>query len=64
MIDSNIFQIPDSTVRKLLSTANPPESDMFRVDFRSAHVHYLNNLEEDAMYRRWRNNINDVCNFL
>ncbi|MBA0591745.1 hypothetical protein Gorai_008747, partial [Gossypium raimondii] len=33
---------------------------MFRVDFRSAHVHYLNNLEEDAMYRRWRNNINEI----
>lgn len=53
-------KIPHSTVRKLLSTVTPPESDMFRVDFRSAHVHYLNNLEEDAMYRRWRNNINDI----
>ncbi|MBA0726897.1 hypothetical protein Golax_002691 [Gossypium laxum] len=38
----------------------PPESDTFRVDFRSDHVHYLNNLEEDAMYRRWRSNINDI----
>ncbi|XWS67943.1 hypothetical protein CRYUN_Cryun04dG0048000 [Craigia yunnanensis] len=54
------LKIPHSTVRKLLSTVTPPESDMFRVDFRSAHVHYLNNLEEDAMYRRWRNNINDI----
>ncbi|XVE66939.1 hypothetical protein DITRI_Ditri08aG0119800 [Diplodiscus trichospermus] len=54
------LKIPHSTTRKLLSTVNPPESDTFRVDFRSAHVHYLNNLEEDAMYRRWRNNINDI----
>ncbi|XP_022726085.1 UDP-glucose:glycoprotein glucosyltransferase-like isoform X2 [Durio zibethinus] len=54
------LKIPHSTVRKLLSTVTPPESDMFRVDFRSAHVHYLNNLEEDAMYRQWRSNINDI----
>ncbi|KAJ6865004.1 hypothetical protein NC651_035537 [Populus alba x Populus x berolinensis] len=33
---------------------------MIRVDFRSSHVHYLNNLEEDAMYKRWRNNINEI----
>lgn len=39
---------------------SPPESNMIRVDFRSSHVHYLNNLEEDAMYKRWRNNINEV----
>ncbi|XP_017970879.1 PREDICTED: UDP-glucose:glycoprotein glucosyltransferase isoform X1 [Theobroma cacao] len=54
------LKIPQGTVRKLLSTVTPPESDMFRVDFRSSHVHYLNNLEEDAMYRRWRSNINDI----
>ncbi|XVF67689.1 hypothetical protein PTKIN_Ptkin10aG0141700 [Pterospermum kingtungense] len=54
------LKIPPITVRKLLSTVNAPESDMIRVDFRSTHVHYLNNLEEDAMYRRWRNNINDI----
>ncbi|XVE93241.1 hypothetical protein REPUB_Repub01dG0173400 [Reevesia pubescens] len=54
------LKIPHSSVRKLLSTVNPPESDMFRIDFRSAYVHYLNNLEEDAMYRRWRSNINDI----
>ncbi|KDO50105.1 hypothetical protein CISIN_1g000334mg [Citrus sinensis] len=33
---------------------------MFRVDFRSTHVQYLNNLEEDAMYKRWRSNINEI----
>lgn len=56
----NYFQIPESTVRKLLTTVPPSESSMFRVDFRSGHVHYLNNLEEDAMYKRWRSNINEV----
>ncbi|MBA0572609.1 hypothetical protein Golob_002937 [Gossypium lobatum] len=54
------MKLPRSTIRKLLSTMTPPESDTFRVDFRSDHVHYLNNLEEDAMYRRWRSNINDI----
>ncbi|GMJ03532.1 UDP-GLUCOSE:GLYCOPROTEIN GLUCOSYLTRANSFERASE, PRIORITY IN SWEET LIFE 2 [Hibiscus trionum] len=54
------LKLPGSTVRKLLSTVTPPESDTFRVDFRSSHVHYLNNLEEDAMYRRWRSNLNDI----
>ncbi|KAI5390090.1 hypothetical protein KIW84_075422 [Lathyrus oleraceus] len=36
------------------------ESDMFRVDFRSTHVHYLNNLEEDGKYKWWRNNLNEI----
>ncbi|KAF9685018.1 hypothetical protein SADUNF_Sadunf03G0010600 [Salix dunnii] len=52
--------VPHSTIRKLLLTVSPPESNMIRVDFRSSHVHYLNNLEEDAMYKRWRNNINEI----
>lgn len=54
------LKIPSSTVRKLLSTLPPPESNMFRVDFRSSHVHYLNNLEVDAMYKRWRSNLNEI----
>ncbi|CAK9160518.1 unnamed protein product [Ilex paraguariensis] len=54
------LKIPTSTVRKLLSTVPPPESNMFRVDFRSDHVQYLNNLEVDSMYRRWRSNINEI----
>ncbi|GAV61148.1 Glyco_transf_8 domain-containing protein/UDP-g_GGTase domain-containing protein [Cephalotus follicularis] len=54
------LKLPHSTVRKLLSTLPSPESSMFRVDFRSTYVHYLNNLEEDAMYKRWRNNINEI----
>ncbi|XP_012568016.1 UDP-glucose:glycoprotein glucosyltransferase [Cicer arietinum] len=54
------LKIPRSTVRKLLSTLPPPESDMFRVDFRSTHVHYLNNLEEDAKYKWWRTNLNEI----
>ncbi|KAK8714348.1 hypothetical protein V6N13_149541 [Hibiscus sabdariffa] len=58
------LKLPSSTVRKLLSTMTPPESDTFRIDFRSSHVHYLNNLEEDAMYRRWRSNLNDSINMI
>ncbi|GLU02935.1 hypothetical protein SLE2022_201650 [Rubroshorea leprosula] len=54
------LKIPRDTITSLLSTLTPPESDMFRVDFRSDYVHYLNNLEEDAMYRRWRTNINEI----
>ncbi|KAJ9158912.1 hypothetical protein P3X46_024455 [Hevea brasiliensis] len=54
------LKVPHSAIRKLLSTMSPPESNMLRVDFRSAHVHYLNNLEEDAMYKRWRSNINEI----
>ncbi|KAG4399193.1 hypothetical protein GLYMA_08G187500v4 [Glycine max] len=54
------LKIPHSTVRKLLSTSPPSESSMFRVDFRTTHVHYLNNLEEDAKYKRWRSNLNEI----
>ncbi|XP_061337152.1 UDP-glucose:glycoprotein glucosyltransferase isoform X1 [Gastrolobium bilobum] len=54
------LKIPRSTVRKLLSTLPPSESSMFRVDFRSNHVHYLNNLEEDAKYKWWRSNLNEI----
>ncbi|XP_027357768.1 UDP-glucose:glycoprotein glucosyltransferase isoform X2 [Abrus precatorius] len=54
------LKIPHSTVRKLLSTLPPSESSMFRVDFRSTHVHYLNNLEEDDKYKRWRSNLNEI----
>ncbi|XP_050375561.1 UDP-glucose:glycoprotein glucosyltransferase [Argentina anserina] len=54
------LKIPNSTARKLLLTLPPSESNMFRVDFRSSHVHYLNNLEEDAMYKRWRSNLKEI----
>ncbi|KAL8061150.1 hypothetical protein ABFX02_02G069400 [Erythranthe guttata] len=54
------LQIPPSGVRKFLSVLPPSESYAFRVDFRSPHVHYINNLEEDAMYKRWRSNINEI----
>ncbi|XP_074311136.1 UDP-glucose:glycoprotein glucosyltransferase-like [Silene latifolia] len=54
------LEIPEPTIRKLLSTSPPSESSMFRVDFRSSHVHYLNNLEEDSIYKRWRSNINEI----
>uniref|UniRef100_A0A0D9XKJ1 UDP-glucose:glycoprotein glucosyltransferase n=1 Tax=Leersia perrieri TaxID=77586 RepID=A0A0D9XKJ1_9ORYZ len=54
------LKIPESAVHKILSAAPPTESNSFRVDFRSSHVHYLNNLEEDALYKRWRSNINEL----
>ncbi|KAF3637054.1 UDP-glucose:glycoprotein glucosyltransferase [Capsicum annuum] len=54
------LKIPVSTVRKLLSALPPSESSTFRVDFRSDHVHYLNNLEVDEMYKRWRSNLNEI----
>ncbi|KAK3016326.1 hypothetical protein RJ639_007306, partial [Escallonia herrerae] len=54
------LKIPPSAVRKILSTLPPPESNMFRVDFRSTHVHFLNNLEVDSMYRQWRSNLNEI----
>ncbi|XP_019425825.1 PREDICTED: UDP-glucose:glycoprotein glucosyltransferase-like [Lupinus angustifolius] len=54
------LKIPHSTVQKLLSTLPPSESSMFRVDFRSTHVHYLNNLEEDSKYKWWRSNLNEM----
>ncbi|KAF8411993.1 hypothetical protein HHK36_004552 [Tetracentron sinense] len=57
-------EIPQSTVRKLLSTLPPSESSTFRVDFRSTYVHYLNNLEEDPMYKRWRSNINESIDMI
>lgn len=50
-------------MRKLLSTLPPSESSTFRVDFRSDYVHYLNNLEVDEMYKRWRSNLNEVARF-
>lgn len=54
------LKVPQTAIRKLLSTLPPPESNTFRVDFRSSHVHYLNNLEEDTMYKQWRSNLNEL----
>ncbi|KAF3525313.1 hypothetical protein F2Q69_00051379 [Brassica cretica] len=54
------LKIPDGAIRKLLLTTPLPEPDSYRVDFRSEHVNYLNNLEEDDMYKRWRSNLNEV----
>lgn len=59
----NFLQLPSSVIQKLLSATPPSESNLFRVDFRSGYVHYLNNIEEDAMYKRWRSNINEVLLF-
>ncbi|KAG8368795.1 hypothetical protein BUALT_Bualt15G0083900 [Buddleja alternifolia] len=54
------LKIPPSNVRKILSALPPSESHAFRVDFRSPHVHYINNLEVDDMYKRWRSNLNEI----
>ncbi|CAI9304355.1 unnamed protein product [Lactuca saligna] len=54
------LKIPSSTVRKLLATLPPPDSNTIRVDFRSDHVHYLNNLEVDARYKQWRSSLNEL----
>ncbi|RDY03533.1 UDP-glucose:glycoprotein glucosyltransferase, partial [Mucuna pruriens] len=54
------LKIPQGILRKLLSALPPSGSSIFRVDFRSTHVHYLNNLEEDAQYKQWRNNLNEI----
>lgn len=61
---ANLFQIPLHAIQKILSAPPPSESNIFRVDFRSSFVHYLNDLEEDAMYRQWRRNLNEVLFFL
>ncbi|CAN1305583.1 UDP-glucose:glycoprotein glucosyltransferase [Linum perenne] len=58
------MKVPQSTIRQLLSTMAPQESNSFRVDFRSANVHYINNLEEDAMYKRWRSNLNEAVDMI
>ncbi|KAG2548509.1 hypothetical protein PVAP13_9KG188900 [Panicum virgatum] len=54
------LKLPRSAAHKILSAPPPAESNSFRIDFRSSHVHYLNNLEEDGMYRRWRSNIQEL----
>ncbi|XP_066332805.1 UDP-glucose:glycoprotein glucosyltransferase-like isoform X1 [Miscanthus floridulus] len=54
------LKLPQSAAHKILSAPPPAESNSFRVDFRSSHVHYINNLEEDDMYRRWRSNIQEL----
>ncbi|CAI9103836.1 OLC1v1002407C1 [Oldenlandia corymbosa var. corymbosa] len=54
------LKVPPTTVRKLLSILPPSESNMIRVDFRSTHVHYINDLEVDVMYKRWRSNLNEI----
>ncbi|XP_020594123.1 UDP-glucose:glycoprotein glucosyltransferase-like [Phalaenopsis equestris] len=56
----SILKLPQNAILKLLSAPPPSGSNVFRIDFRSTYVHYLNNLEEDAMYRRWRSNINEI----
>ncbi|XP_047315092.1 UDP-glucose:glycoprotein glucosyltransferase [Impatiens glandulifera] len=54
------LKISPSTIRGLLSSQPPPDSNTYRIDFRSDHLHYLNNLEVDSMYDRWRSNLNEI----
>lgn len=54
------LKIPPSSIRRLLLSPPQVESSTFRVDFRSSHVHFLNNLEEDSMYKRWRSSLNEL----
>lgn len=54
------LKVPQHAIQTILSASPPSESNAFRVDFRSSFVHYLNNLEEDAMYRQWRRNLNEI----
>ncbi|GAB2231281.1 hypothetical protein Droror1_Dr00027570 [Drosera rotundifolia] len=53
-------KIPETCIRKLLFTSPASESSVIRLDFRSSDVHYLNNLEEDPMYKRWRSNLHEI----
>ncbi|GAB2283600.1 hypothetical protein Dimus_018106 [Dionaea muscipula] len=54
------LKIPEPSIQKLLFTSPALESSVIRLDFRSTDVHYLNNLEDDPMYRRWRSNLNEI----
>jgi UDP-glucose:glycoprotein glucosyltransferase len=54
-------QIPEKFVRKFLMLPEASEQGAMRLDYRSdEHVHYLNNIEEDSRYKRWRANLNEV----
>ncbi|KAG0591180.1 hypothetical protein KC19_1G156300 [Ceratodon purpureus] len=60
---SNILsmKIPEKYVRKFLMLPEASEQGAMRLDYRSdEHVHYLNNIEEDSRYKRWRANLNEL----
>ncbi|KAI5067704.1 hypothetical protein GOP47_0018232 [Adiantum capillus-veneris] len=54
------LKVPAKYVKSLMQIPDPAELSSVRVDFRSPYVYYLNNLEEDAMYRRWRSNLQEL----
>lgn len=55
------LKIPQRVVRQFLQLPEPSEQGGTRLDFRSTeHVHYLNNIEEDQKYKRWRTNLNEL----
>eukprot|EP00250_Pteridium_aquilinum_P011892 c20372_g1_i1 orf=227-5122(+) len=54
------LNVPSKYAKSLMQIPDPAELASVRVDFRSPHVHYLNNLEEDAMYKRWRSNLQEL----
>ncbi|CAM6098919.1 unnamed protein product [Calypogeia fissa] len=53
-------KVPPKYIKELLQLTEAAESTTFRVDFRSEHVHYLNNLEQDPGYRRWRTDLQQL----
>ncbi|KAL9256883.1 UDP-glucose:glycoprotein glucosyltransferase-like protein [Drosera capensis] len=53
-------KIPGPSIRKFLFISPASESSVIRLDFRSSDVHYLNNLEVDPMYKRWRSNLHEI----
>ena len=54
-------QIPEKFIRKFLMLPEASEEGTMRLDYRSdEHVHYINNIEEDSRYKRWRANLNEV----
>ncbi|XP_024372023.1 UDP-glucose:glycoprotein glucosyltransferase isoform X2 [Physcomitrium patens] len=60
---SNILslKIPEKFIRKFLLLPEASEQGAMRLDYRSdKHVHYLNNIEEDSRYKRWRSNLNEL----
>ncbi|KAH7387951.1 hypothetical protein KP509_16G050200 [Ceratopteris richardii] len=54
------LKVPSKYFKSLMQIPDPAELASVRIDFRSPYVHYLNNLEEDPMYKRWRSNLQEL----
>lgn len=54
-------QVPEKFVRNFLLLPEASEQSAMRLDYRSdKHVHYINDIEQDSKYKRWRANLNEV----